>query len=122
MINDILELKWRLPLPDLLKQTGLGAHAKRSAACPLHEDTTPSFSVFQTTRGWRFKYHAGCGERDEITFLEKWRGLSRGKPSGFTRVSRLLRARGDLTTTRKRPETGRMRPPAVPPPRGQRSV
>jgi DNA primase len=46
MINDILELKWRLPLPDLLKQTGLGAHAKRSAACPLHEDTTPSFSVF----------------------------------------------------------------------------
>jgi hypothetical protein len=83
MINDILELKWRLPLPDLLKQTGLGAHAKRSAACPLHEDTTPSFSVFQTTRGWRFKCHAGCGEGDEITFLEKWRGLSRGEAIRF---------------------------------------
>lgn len=78
-MNDILELKWRLPLPDLLQRIGLGVHAKRAAACPLHEDANPSFSIFQTIRGWRFKCHAGCGEGDEITFLEKWRGLSRGE-------------------------------------------
>ena len=70
-MNDILELKWRLPLPDLLKQIGLGAHAKRSAPCPLHEDKNPSFSMFQTVHGWRFKCHAGCGEGDEIIFLER---------------------------------------------------
>jgi hypothetical protein len=82
-MNDILELKWRLPLPDLLKQIGLRAHAKRSASCPLHEDTNPSFSTFQTVHGWRFKCHAGCGEGDEIVFLEKWRGFSRGEAIRF---------------------------------------
>jgi hypothetical protein len=83
IMNDILELKWRLPLPDLLKQIGLGAHAKRSAPCPLHEDKKSSFSMFQTVHGWRFKCHAGCGEGDEIIFLEKWRGLLRGEAIRF---------------------------------------
>jgi hypothetical protein len=33
----------RLPLPDLLQQNGLWVNAKRAAACPLNEDTNPSF-------------------------------------------------------------------------------
>jgi len=78
-VNDIQELKWLLPLPDLLKQLGLEAHAKRSALCPLHEDSKPSFSIFQTTHGWRFKCHSVCGGGDEITLPEKLLGLSRGE-------------------------------------------
>jgi hypothetical protein len=62
--------KARLPLPMLLAQLGLEPHAKRSARCPLHEDRNPSFSVFLGERGWRWKCHAGCGEGDEIGFLE----------------------------------------------------
>jgi hypothetical protein len=62
--------KARLPMPMLLAQLGLEPHAKRSARCPLHEDRHPSFSVFLGERGWRWKCHAGCGEGDEIGFLE----------------------------------------------------
>jgi len=77
-MTDIQELKWLLPLPELLRQLGLEAHAKRSALCPLHEDTKPTFSIFQTTHGWRYKCHAACGGGDEITLLEKLLGLPRG--------------------------------------------
>jgi hypothetical protein len=41
------EAKRLLPLPQLLERLGLGAHAKKSALCPLHDDKHPSFSVFQ---------------------------------------------------------------------------
>lgn len=74
----VAEAKRRLPLRQLMERRGLAAHAKRSAFCPFHENTrTPAFSVFQDERGlWHFKCHAGCGEGDEITFLEKLDGLS----------------------------------------------
>jgi hypothetical protein len=116
-MNDILELKWRLPLPDLLKQIGLGAHAKRSAPCPLHEDKNPSFSMFQTVHGWRFKCHAGCGEGDEIIFLEKWRGLSRGEAIRF--YANLVFAPGSWGFDTRPPiprDTVYGRPCEVPPP------
>ena len=45
--TSIEEAKRRLPLPLLLKQLGLGEHAKKTARCPFHEDRNPSFSVFQ---------------------------------------------------------------------------
>jgi hypothetical protein len=73
MRADIPKLKEALPLPALMRQLGLENHAKRSALCPLHEDASPSFSVYQTARGWRFKCHAGCGEGDEIDFLQMHR-------------------------------------------------
>lgn len=78
MSLDIAEAKRRLPLPDLLGRLGLGEHAKRSARCPFHQDKSPSFSVFQSDGLWFWKCHAGCGEGDEITFLEKREGLSNG--------------------------------------------
>ena len=70
-MNEIAEAKRRLPLPVLMNQLGDGEHAKRSALCPFHDDHRKSFSVFETEHGWRFKCHAGCGEGDEITYLEK---------------------------------------------------
>ena len=79
-------LRWttdheRLPMPELLKALGLEQHAKKSAKCPFHEDRNPSFSIFQTPRGWRFKCHAGCGEGDEVEFLQIYRRL--GKREAF---------------------------------------
>jgi hypothetical protein len=60
-------------------QVGLGEHAKKSARCPFHDDQHNSFSEWQNGAGlWFWKCHAGCGEGDEISFLEKHRGISRG--------------------------------------------
>ncbi len=70
MKNDIQEAKERLPLPKLMEHYGLAEHAKKSARCPFHEDKKTSFSVWRGDKGWRFKCHAGCGDGDEITFVE----------------------------------------------------
>jgi hypothetical protein len=71
MSTDIAKAKQKLGLPALLHRLGLGEHAKKSARCPFHVDKHNSFSVWQRQDGsHRFKCHAGCGEGDEITFLE----------------------------------------------------
>ena len=71
MNDDIAEAKRRLPLPDLMRQIGLGEHAKKSAHCPFHDDKHNSYSTWQNDDGlWSWKCHAGCGQGDEITFLE----------------------------------------------------
>ena len=71
MSDDIREAKHRLPLPALMERLGLGQHAKKSARCPFHDDKHNSFSVWKNGDGlWFWKCHAGCGEGDEITFLE----------------------------------------------------
>ncbi|CEF49196.1 unnamed protein product [uncultured bacterium] len=77
MSDHIAGAKQRLPLPALMHQLGLGNHAKKSAKCPFHEDQRNSFSVHKNGSGeFRFKCFAGCGEGDEITFLEKHKGIS----------------------------------------------
>jgi hypothetical protein len=60
-----------------MQQLGLGEHAKKNARCPFHDDRNPSFSVFQINGDWFWKCHAGCGEGDEIKFLEKHKSSSR---------------------------------------------
>src|SRR5262249_50224778 len=76
-INDLRqkidEAKERLPLPELLAQLGLGAHAKTSAHCLWHDDQHPSFSVFKGKDGfWHYKCFVCDGQGgDEITFLVK---------------------------------------------------
>ena len=71
------EAKRRLILPALLHQLGLGHLAKKSAKCPFHDDGRNSFSVFRGEGGaWFWKCFAGCGRGDEITFLEKHKGIS----------------------------------------------
>jgi AAA domain-containing protein/CHC2-type zinc finger protein len=77
-MSRIAEAKRRLPLPALLHREGLGAHAKKSARCPFHDDKHNSFSVWKNGAGiWFFKCHAGCGEGDEINFLKLHKHLSR---------------------------------------------
>jgi len=77
MSGDVREAKRKLPLPTLMYRLGLGQHAKKSARCPFHDDKHNSFSVWRNDTGlWFFKCHTGCGEGDEITFLEKNRNVS----------------------------------------------
>ena len=72
------EAKLRLPLPELMRQLGLGEHAKKSAHCPFHNDQRKSFSVFQDwDDSWYWKCHAGCGDGDEIDFVVKYKEISR---------------------------------------------
>jgi hypothetical protein len=80
MSDSIQEAKRKLPLPVLMHRLGLGEHAKKSARCPLHEDRRNSFSVYKNAKGeFRFKCFAGCGEGDEINFLEVSQHLSRSE-------------------------------------------
>jgi hypothetical protein len=77
-MSDISEAKQRLPLPVLMEQEGLGEHTGKSARCPFHDDRHNSFSVWKNETGlWFWKCHAGCGDGDEITFLERHRGVSK---------------------------------------------
>src|SRR5438876_5345149 len=74
----IAEAKKILPVPALLHREGLGDRAKKSARCPFHDDKRNSFSIFKNGTGdFRWKCFAGCGGGDEITFLEKRKGISR---------------------------------------------
>jgi len=75
-----------LPLPQLLGELGLSAHAKKSARCPFpdHEDKHPSFSVFQGEDGfWHYKCFSKCGEGDELAFLMRWKGFSMTQAMNF---------------------------------------
>jgi CHC2-type zinc finger protein len=58
----------------------MGELAKKSARCPFHDDQRNSFSMFKGESGaWFWTCHAGCGQGDEITFLEKHKGISTGE-------------------------------------------
>jgi hypothetical protein len=74
--SPIHDAKQRLPLPQLLERLGFLDNArKKQSRCPFHEDRNPSFSVWQNDHGWHWKCHAGCGEGDEIDFLQRQEGL-----------------------------------------------
>jgi hypothetical protein len=87
------DLRARLSLPDLMGRLGYGENNKRSAKCPFHEDQHASFSVYETSGGYRWKCHAGCGGGDEVDFLchasqsnkaaafDRWRELAAATPS-----------------------------------------
>jgi len=77
MNEHIAEAKRKLPFPALLHRLGLGDRAKKSAPCPLHDDQHNSFSIYKNQKGeWRFNCFAGCGQGDEITFLELLKAIS----------------------------------------------
>jgi hypothetical protein len=67
------EARRLLPMPELMKQLGLGAHVNTytDARCPLcHRENT--FALRENSDGtWWWRCEFGCGEGDEITFLEK---------------------------------------------------
>jgi hypothetical protein len=95
----IQQAKLKLPLPLLMEQLGLGEHAKQNARCPFHDDRNPSFSVFQIDGSWFFKCHAGCGQGDEIAFLERYYGTSNAE--AIKRYMELAGGRIYITTKRK---------------------
>jgi hypothetical protein len=98
----LAEAKRRLPLPELMGRLGHGDRVKKSALCPFHEDSRPSFSVFQADGGaWLFKCHAGCGEGDEIDFLAKDRNLTTG--DAIREFRRLAGGEVELSATPKKP-------------------
>jgi DNA primase len=92
------EAKRRLPLPELMKQLGLGGHAKKRAHCPWHDDKHPSFSIFQGKDSfWHYKCFVcdSCGG-DEFTLLAKHFDISRREA-----IRRYLELAGFPTTRPK---------------------
>lgn len=75
--DELAEAKRRLPLPQLMVLLGHGDHAKKSARCPFHKDSSASFSIFAGTDGKaRWKCFAGCGHGDAIDYLAQARNLN----------------------------------------------
>jgi hypothetical protein len=73
---DLKKLKETLPLPQLLKALGYGDGNQKKLCCPLHQDHSPSFSIYRNKKGgWGWKCFVGCGSGDEIDLLAKLRGL-----------------------------------------------
>jgi hypothetical protein len=95
------EAKRRLPLPELMKQLGLGAHVNLhgNARCPFHDDQHPSFAITKKADGtWHWRCFAGCGKGDEIDLLAKARGLSNNEA-----IKEYLSIAGVATTLPKPP-------------------
>lgn len=117
MLNDIEQLRQRLPLPQLMQQLGLGAHVRKSAFCPFHENThTPAFSLYEDPKHRsRWKCHAGCGGGDEVEFLKKafglstrdslkrWRELASHTPQSSIRITPLRNKATPAKTPRQSP-------------------
>ena len=77
MSDDLQEAKSKLPLPALMALLGHGDHAKKSARCPFHKDSSASFSIFAGTDGEvHWKCFSGCGQGDAIDYLAHARNLS----------------------------------------------
>jgi hypothetical protein len=94
------ELRSRLPLPELMNRLGFAESNKHSARCPFHEDQHPSFSVFETSSGHRWKCHAQCGGGDEVDFLRK---VSRGTTADAFNLWREMAGAASMTPhTQKR--------------------
>jgi hypothetical protein len=107
--DQVKEAKQRLPLPSLLKQVGLGKHAKASCCSPLREDKNPSWGVFEEDGLWFWKDH-GTGESgDEVTFIERLHGCTRADA-----MRRFCEMAGVDTQSFAKPESSRRGKPTIP--------
>ena len=74
----IAKAKQSLPLPRLLSDLGLAPSRRKARAVRSTKTSTIRFRFGKTAgRSHRFKCHAGCGDGDEINFLELHEKLSR---------------------------------------------
>ncbi len=64
-----MEGRWDVIYQSLLASPIRGAGQWRTARCPLHDDTNPSFSFNVVHGGWRC--HAGCGSGDTFTLIRR---------------------------------------------------
>jgi hypothetical protein len=62
--------------PSIHEMAGIEA-GKKTGRCPLHDDSSPSFSISPDGRKW--KCFAGCGSGDVFDLLERLQGLSLGE-------------------------------------------
>lgn len=79
MVTDLDRLRLENPLPDVAYSFGLRLEKDGRefvACCPLHQEDTPSFTIFTGKDGaWRF-HCFGCGERgDVMDFVQKMKGV-----------------------------------------------
>ncbi len=74
---DLPELKRRNPLGDVVEASGVqlrGRGRVRQGACPFHEETEGSFTVYADSERW---FCFGCGEGgDVLDFIRRIDGLS----------------------------------------------
>ena len=93
---DLNELKARHPLGDVVEAAGvrlLGRGRVRQGVCPFHEETAPSFTVYDDSS--RF-YCFGCGAGGDILdFVQRTEGLT--LPEAIRRLD------GGTLATTKRP-------------------
>ena len=68
-----------LPLRELICQVGDWDTLVCANLCPFHDDNSPSFSLFEYDGQELWKCHAGCGQGDQITYLELKFEISRGE-------------------------------------------
>ena len=71
-MTDISLLKAKLPMPNLLSALGIHYKDKNHIKSPFREDKTPSLSVYETPKGWKFKDHGSGSEfaGDELDFIK----------------------------------------------------
>jgi DNA primase (bacterial type) len=90
----------RASLPPIRELAGLGH--KRVGPCPLHDDHSPSFSVYESGGVERWKCFAGCGQGDVIDLAARLEGIDT--------IEFVKRLRGNSLTIPSRPP----RPPKTP--------
>ena len=79
-MTDIDQIRLRVSLYDTVRSCGVDLEPDGRewvGCCPLHNERTPSFTLFAGKDGiWRFQCF-GCGEHgDVIDFIEKVKGVS----------------------------------------------
>ena len=59
-VDDIAELKKKYTLPMAVVDLGYDRGIiKPSTHCPFHDDTNPSFGIWEDKGEWKWKCHAG---------------------------------------------------------------
>jgi hypothetical protein len=87
-LRDIIErAKELLPLHQLIKEED-DSELVALNRCPFHPDSKSSFSIFIYGDVQLWKCHAGCGEGDQINYLEVKYECTRGEAiSMFLRMA-----------------------------------
>ncbi len=74
---EIIEIKNRLPIYEVLNHYGLKADKNNMLRCPFHEDKTPSMQIYPETNTFTcFSSNCSAGTGDQINFIQKKEKLS----------------------------------------------
>ena len=74
---ELSEVKRVFSLPQVVAALGYDESLiQRSTNCPFHDDSNPSFGIWEEGGKWSWKCHAGCGGGDEVEFIQIALGIS----------------------------------------------